>query len=202
MPKQLHAITPDTKNRDEIIKKIINIYDVVDYVHLRQKHWRAIDFEYVIEAIKTHDNNLAKLIINNRVDVALLNGIDRVHLPWHSFEPTKIKDYFPSLRYGASVHSMEMAQKQEKARCDYLIFGHIFPTDSKRNCSPQELDTLKNIVETVEVPVIAIGGISPDNVKSTLQTGANGIAIMSGIFNHKNCRQSALLYREKINQFI
>lgn len=198
---QLHAITPGVKSPEQIIEKILQIYEVVDYIHIREKSWRAKDYLNIIERVKQYDLSLRKIIINDRIDIALVSHITRVHLASHSIEPSQVKTHFPALQYGCSVHDLHTAVKKEKAGANYLIFGHIFSTNSKRNVPPRGLHQLKQIVQGVSVPVIAIGGMTPDNINSVLQAGAQGIAVMSGIFSTADSRASAQLYRRRIDNF-
>ena len=108
-----------------------------------------------------------------------LNARD-IHLPL-----TVLRDFPDYIRHkfkiiGVSVHSAEEAAEAEKLGADYLIAGHIFQTDCKRDLPPRGLEFLKNVCRSVSIPVYAIGGISPENADKIKSSGAAGACIMSG----------------------
>lgn len=196
----LHAISPGNETVTSFIDKALQVYDVVDFIHLRERHWTVSEYARVIEAIQAHDETLAKLIVNDRVDIATSHAIKRVHLPWHSHDPKIIQTHFPHLQYGCSVHDVKTAKLKEEAQADYVMYGHIFPTKSKTGLQARGIANLQEIVQALSIPVIAIGGITPDNIDTVMKAGANGAAVMSGIFVAENCREQALAYKEKINK--
>ncbi|RMA97294.1 thiamine phosphate synthase [Hydrogenothermus marinus] len=114
------------------------------------------------------------LFINDRVDVALLVEADGVHLPENSFPVSKIKTKFPHLIVGKSCHSIECAIKAQEEGADYIIFSPIFYVEGKGK--PQGIKKLKEVVERVNIPVYALGGINKSNINQVLDTGVYGIA--------------------------
>ena len=82
---------------------------------------------------------------------------------------------------GASCHSVDEAREAVSLGADYIIAGHIFATDCKRGLPGRGLDFLRNIVQSVDVPVYAIGGISPENAGAVIQAGASGVCVMSSL---------------------
>ena len=82
---------------------------------------------------------------------------------------------------GVSVHSVEEAIFAEKMGAGYVTAGHIFLTDCKKGLAARGLPFLKNVCESVGIPVYAIGGITPDHVDAGLGAGAAGFGVMSGI---------------------
>src|SRR5699024_112986 len=85
----------------------------------------------------------------------------------------------------------------EEAGADYLIYGHIFKTKSKIGKSPKGLNKLKEVINQTELPIIAIGGIKPNNVKEVFDVGADGIAVLSGILLAKNVKNQSYEYYKK-----
>jgi thiamine-phosphate pyrophosphorylase len=86
-----------------------------------------------------------------------------------------------SFRYlGASCHSVEDAVKAERLGCTYITAGHIFATDCKKGVPPRGLEFLKEVCESIDIPVYAIGGINSENMNLTIEAGAKGVCIMSG----------------------
>ena len=81
---------------------------------------------------------------------------------------------------GVSVHSVEQAVRAQQLGADFLIAGHIFPTDCKPGLPPRGLEFLGQVCRAVSVPVYAIGGITPENAPLAVKAGAAGVCIMSG----------------------
>lgn len=105
-------------------------------------------------------------------------SLSRIHLPL-SMLNKEITSEFKTV--GASIHSVEEAQIAERLGASYLIAGHIFPTDCKSGLAPRGLDFLKRVCRSVDIPVYAIGGITPENLPSVLDAGAAGACVMSGL---------------------
>ncbi|KIL52062.1 thiamine phosphate synthase [Jeotgalibacillus soli] len=158
------------------------VHKDVDYIHIREKNATAKELLNYIDSLLSLGVPAHKLIVNDRVDVAWTQTIG-VQLAYHSLNAEMVKDFFPSLLVGASVHSVEEAHIATSAGADYLLYGHIFPTNSKPNQTPRGLSALEQVVEASTVPIIAIGGILPWHVPLIQQTGAAGIALMSGVMN-------------------
>ncbi len=124
----------------------------------------------------------ARILVNDRLDVALAAHAGGVHLGGRSLPPQEAL----RLRQGleredflicVSCHSPEAAKEAERGGADYLFFGPVFATPSKAAYgAPQGLDRLSEACRAVTVPVLAIGGITPDNAAACLSAGASGIA--------------------------
>ncbi|MCD8510902.1 MAG: thiamine phosphate synthase [Bacillus sp. (in: Bacteria)] len=153
----------------------------VDYFHLREKTFTAQDLLEAVEVLKVQRIPTSKIIINDRVDVAAVSMTAGVQLAYHSLAVEAVKAHFPMLKVGKSVHSVEEAVDAEGAGADYLLYGHIFPTQSKPGLSPRGIGNLEKVARAVSIPVIAIGGIKPENAGQVMDAGAGGIAIMSGL---------------------
>lgn len=122
-----------------------------------------------------------------------------VQLASHSLSCTAVKTHFPHLKVGCSVHSLTESKEKEEAGADYLIYGHIFKTKSKIGKSPKGLNKLKEVINQTELPIIAIGGIKPNNVKEVFDVGADGIAVLSGILLAKNVKNQSYEYYKQVN---
>ncbi|MNQ99147.1 Regulatory protein TenI [compost metagenome] len=103
-------------------------------------------------------------------------------------------------RIGVSVHGADEAKCREKEGADYLLFGHIFATNSKQGAPPRGLDQLRQLVNHVNIPVIAIGGMTPEKVSSVLDTGAAGVAVMSGIWEAADPLGAVQAYYNELRQ--
>ena len=126
----------------------------------------------------------APLIINDRIDLALALGI-HVHLTEMSLPTRVARDLLPPNQLvGRSVHSFEGALEAEREGADYVLFGPIFDTPSKRGFGkPQGIDSLAYLSQTLRIPVVAVGGIGPTNVKEVLSAGASAWAAISAAWD-------------------
>jgi thiamine-phosphate pyrophosphorylase len=127
----------------------------------------------------------ALLIVNDRVDVALAVGADAVQRTAASLS---VRDMIAvadkRLHVGASVHAREEAIDAERQGADWVVFGPVYDTESKRAYGPpQGLARLEAVARAVGVPVIAIGGITPGRVAEVRAAGAAGVAVISAILD-------------------
>ena len=128
----------------------------------------------------------ALLIINNRVDIAMAVSADGIHLGRDDL-PVDVVRYIGGDEFliGVSVIDTKMAEQAEKDGADYLIAGAVFSTSMK------EVDVigsegLKNICNSVNLPVIGVGGINKHNLMGVLKAGTAGIAVITGLYGHKD----------------
>jgi thiamine-phosphate pyrophosphorylase len=125
----------------------------------------------------------AQLVVNDRVDVALAVGADAVQRTHISLTVHDIRAVAGArLRIGASVHSLDEALAAERAGADWVVFGPIYDTASKRQYgAPQGLERLAAVTRAVGIPVVAIGGITPARVGEVRGAGARGVGVISAI---------------------
>lgn len=122
------------------------------------------------------------LIINDRVDVALAIAADGVHLGQDDLPLEDARRLIGSDKIiGISTHNLQEAVAAERGGADYLGFGAIFPTETKRDSQLKGLVGLREIKTVIKIPVLAIGGISLDNVNQVREAGADGVAVVSAI---------------------
>jgi thiamine-phosphate pyrophosphorylase len=124
-----------------------------------------------------------RILVNDRLDVALATQADGVHLGENSFSPQEARRLVKSLHreknflVGISCHSLDAAKAAERGGADYLFFGPVFATPSKAAYgAPQGLERLAEVCRAVAIPVLAIGGITLENFSACLSASANGIA--------------------------
>jgi thiamine-phosphate pyrophosphorylase len=122
-------------------------------------------------------------IINDRVDVAIASHADGVHLGQDDFPiPLARKVLGGEAIIGGSAGSMEEARKCLLEGADYIGFGPVYATTSKEDAGPAAgLELLQQIVEAIPLPIIAIGGITADNVPPVIKAGAHGLAVISAV---------------------
>lgn len=112
-----------------------------------------------------------------------------------------MKEKFSYLHVGYSVHSLEEAIEAFKNGADSLVYGHVFPTDCKKDVPARGLEEISDIARSLSIPIIAIGGITPENTKDILASEVSGIAVMSGIVSSSNPYSKAKSYKESIRKW-
>lgn len=121
-----------------------------------------------------------RIIVNDRVDVALAGGVFGVQLGERSLPLDRVRRWVGTdLRLGRSVHDGQGARSASGA--DWLVFGHVFATASKPGLEPAGIEGLRRAIEATSRPVIAIGGITRGRVAAVLAQGASGVAVVSEV---------------------
>ncbi len=123
------------------------------------------------------------LIINDYADIALAVDADGVHLGQDDMSLRDARSIMGDRIIGISTHSVQEALEAERDGADYIGFGSVFPTTTKEVGTPKGVDGLRAVRIAVTIPVIAIGGIRPENVQSVFETGCAGIAVSSGLLD-------------------
>lgn len=185
---------------NELVNIVEQIHKDVDYIHLREKKWTANDYIQAIKMLNDRSISLQKIIVNDRVDIAYVMNCFGVQLPTHSIHLPLVKRYFKNLSIGCSVHSVDEAIEKRKLGAHYVLYGHIYETKSKENVSPRGIDALSRVVQAIDIPVIAIGGIKPENVEEVILAGAKGIAVLSGILLAKDPINEVKRYRKELDK--
>lgn len=131
-------------------------------------------------------------IVNDNVDIALAMDADGVHVGQSDMEALDVRAKLgPGKIVGVSAQTVEQALLAEKHGADYLGVGAVFPTGSKDDADDVSYDTLKAICQAVSIPVVAIGGISRDNVARLADSGVCGVAVISAIYGAPDIRAAA-----------
>lgn len=131
-------------------------------------------------------------IVNDNVDIALAMDADGVHVGQSDMEALDVRAKLgPGKIVGVSAQTVEQALLAEKHGADYLGVGAVFPTGSKDDADDVSYDTLKAICQAVSIPVVAIGGISRDNVARLADSGICGVAVISAIYGAPDIRAAA-----------
>jgi len=144
----------------------------------------------------------ALYFVDDRVDVALATNADGVQLGLEDMPISLARDIAPNLVIGASVYSLEEALHAEKEGADYLGAGSVFPTSTKKDVRVIGIEGLRRIVESVKIPVVAIGGINHENVKEVLKTGVDGVAVISAIMGAENVKKATEEMRRIVEEMI
>ena len=165
-----------------------------DVIQLRDKQRCGRDLVIIAREIRSSAKRCnALFIVNDRIDIALTSGADGVHLgrediPLHLARELAPKPFI----IGISVGSPKEAVDAEKEGADYLAVSPVFSTASKSDAGPG-LGTglVRQIREQVRIPVIAIGGIGPQNVSEVIAAGADGVAVISAVVSSADIAGSA-----------
>lgn len=123
------------------------------------------------------------LLVNDRIDVMMALNVDGVHLRSDSLPPSAVRKLIgPHRLIGVSTHSAEDVRCANQAGADYVVFGPIFDTPSKRSFGPPlGLEVLAEVCRRSSIPVFAIGGITCDRVHDVCRAGAHGVAVIGAL---------------------
>ena len=166
----------------------------VTCVQLREKNLDSDAFlEEAIEMRELCHSYGAMFIINDNVEIAVKSNADGVHVGQSDMQATEVRKLVgDDMIIGVSAHSVREALEAEKAGADYLGVGAAFATDTKSDANNISHETIKAICDTVNIPVVAIGGISKENISELKGTGVDGVALVSAIYSaddiEKECR--------------
>lgn len=171
-------------------------------VQLREKDCSSREFYELAKRVKkiTQRHNVP-LIINDRVDIALLAGADGVHLGQSDLPCDEVRKLAgENFIIGVSAATVEEAEKAENDGADYLGVGAMFPTATKTNTRPVTKETLKEIRKAVKIPFVIIGGIKKDNIGDFAGCGMNGAAVVSAVVAQKDICLAAKEMRSAIEK--
>ena len=159
-----------------------------EIIQLREKRSSPRDFYADAErAVEIARAAGVKIVINDRVDIAVALGADGVHLGQDDMPPGEARDILgPGTIIGFSTHSVAQAQVATELPVDYIAIGPIFTTDSKENAhAVVGLEGLFGVRKVVTgVPLVAIGGINIGNIASVFEAGADSAAMIDAIVSH------------------
>lgn len=190
----LYLVTDNSDN----VKKFLNTIEEgikggVSVVQIREKTATTLDFYNLALKVKeiTSKYNVP-LIINDRIDIALGIDADGVHVG-QSDMPCEIarKLMGPDKIVGISASTIDEAKKAQNDGADYIGTGSVYPTKTKDDAPKITKKDLKEIVESIDIPVVAIGGITLDNASELIDTGIAGLSVVSAIMSSDNPKDSA-----------
>lgn len=165
----------------------------VTFVQLREKGLaKDLFLEEAREIKKLCNAWKIPFVINDSVDIALAMDADGVHVGQSDMEAGDVREKLgPDKIIGVSAQTVEQAKLAEAHGADYLGVGAVFATGSKDDAVEVGPQTLRDICQAVSIPVIAIGGISKENVSQLTGSGICGIAVISAIFAQKNVKAAS-----------
>ena len=173
-------------------------------VQLREKKLDVDSF--VEEAVQVRDlchKYNVPLIINDNVEVALKSGADGVHVGIEDAPVAEIrKRVSADFIIGATCKTVEQAKIAEAAGADYMGVGAVFPSPTKTNAVRITNEQLREIIASVSIPAVAIGGISYDNVCEIKGSSVSGIAVVSAIFGAEDIKKAATLLKDRVKAVV
>ena len=193
---RLYAVTDRAWAADEDAF-LAQVEDAVDggatFVQLREKHLN--DEAFLAEAerfVALCRRKGAVSIINDNVDIALRTGADGVHVGQEDLAAGRVRQLLgPDKIIGVSAHTVEEALAAQAAGADYLGTGAAFVTGTKTDAKPISRETIRAICAAVDIPVVAIGGITRDNILELKGCGLDGVAVVSALFAQKDVKAAA-----------
>ncbi|MBQ6180897.1 MAG: thiamine phosphate synthase [Ruminococcus sp.] len=200
----LYAITDEKCTGDRDLARLVEeaILGGATCIQLREKN--ISDDELTEKALilkKVCNAHNVPLIINDNYETALRSGADGVHVgiedaPVREIRRIAGKDFI----IGATAKTVEQAKKAQAEGADYIGVGAVFPSPTKTNAIRITQEQLREICSSVDIPAVAIGGISLENVNEIGNCGQAGIAVVSAIFAADDVRSAAESLRKKLNK--
>ncbi len=202
---RLYLVTDRTRTKGRDLIEVVDaaLRGGVDAVQLREKDLSARELvELGLRLRQVCTRRGAKLLVNDRVDVALAVGADGVHLPAASFSPADARQLLgPNSIIGVSTHFKEEVEHAAANGVDFAVFGPIFDTESKRPYGmPHGIENLHDVCTSARVPVVAIGGIMLDNIAAVAKAGTSGVAVIGAILEAPEPAQASRELRRLCNR--
>lgn len=190
----LYLVTDKSDDVEKFLKTIEEaIKGGVSVVQIREKTAETLDFYNLALKVKeiTSKYNVP-LIINDRVDVALAIDADGVHVGQTDIPCDVTRKLIGENKIlGVSASTISEAQKAQEDGADYIGTGAVFPTATKDDAPSITKEDLKNVVDSIDIPVVAIGGITLENASELNDTGIAGLSVVSAIMSADNPKKAS-----------
>ena len=181
-----------TKSGDAAATVAASLDGGVGMVQLREKDMPPFELLRLARRLRLVTRGRALLVVNDRVDVAMLSGADGVQLGETALDVADVRKLVgPDMLIGRSVHSEVGAVDAECQGADFLVLGTVFETASHPDGRVGGLDLVREVTEAVGIPVLGIGGITPANAASVMEAGAGGAAVITAITMSDDPRTAA-----------
>lgn len=203
---QLYAITDrhwlNGRSLYEVVKESLD--GGVTFLQLREKQ---LDEDHFLEEAKKLQGLCSEynvpFIINDNVEIALAINADGVHIGQSDMEMKEAREKLgPDKIIGVSAHTKEEALLAQAQGADYLGVGAVFPTSSKDDAESVSYETLKEICDVVSIPVVAIGGITRENLHQLSGSGISGISVISAIYAQPDIKEAARELKQCVQEIL
>ncbi len=193
------SVTAKPLCKDDFLQRIRKISDSeVQYIILREKYLSEREYYSLAkEVLSVCDKE--KLIIHNFIGTAESLGIKKIHLPFSAFKELNGRRNFDIV--GTSVHSVDDAAFAQENGADYITAGNIYETDCKKGLKGKGVNFLRNVCESVDIPVYAIGGINADTAggfNAVTEKNFAGVCVMSLLMQCENIDNEVLKLQSKL----
>lgn len=192
---RLYVITDRTWIKESSLEEQVEeaLKGGATFLQLREK--QLSDDEFLEQAKKIKyitDKYKIPLVINDNVEIAIKSDADGVHIGQKDMNASKVRTLIGDDKIiGVSANTVETAILAQKQGADYIGVGAAFKTSTKKDASTISLETIKNICNSVDIPVVAIGGINEENALNLKNSGIDGICCISAIFSKENIYEAA-----------
>jgi thiamine-phosphate pyrophosphorylase len=168
----------------------------VKAVQLREKDLSAREIVNIAKQIQKFPT---KLFINDRADIVYSLHVSGLHIPEQGFPAQEARKIIGDQIIGKSAHSLETALRAEREGADFITFGPIYDTPSKRQYGiPLGIKNLREITKQISIPAFAIGGINPQRAKECLDAGAYGVAVISDLLCAADPKPQVAKYQQSL----
>lgn len=203
MIPRLHVVTDDeVLARKDFRARALEILEAGGPIvlHLRGPHATGRRLVELAGALRDPAATFgAKLLVNDRVDVALCLGLDGAHLGHRSLPPAQARGLLgPDRLVGASVHGVKEAVEAARGGADFLFVGALWATPSHPDAKPAGPRLIRDVGATVSVPLLGIGGVTPERVPAILEAGGHGAAVISGVWNAPSSGDAVQAYLQAL----
>lgn len=184
----LYLVTNKVDNKEKFLRTVEEaIEGGVTLVQLREKEETTLNFYKIAKDLKeiTRKYNIP-LIINDRIDIALAIDADGVHIGQEDLPGDLARNIIGDKILGISASTIEEAVKAEEDGADYIGVGAVFPTSTKKDADTISKNKLKEVVDSVSIPSVAIGGITINNALELKNTNIAGFSVVSAIMESDN----------------
>ncbi|MDN5341983.1 MAG: thiamine-phosphate pyrophosphorylase [Oceanotoga sp.] len=174
--------------RESVLKAVKSGATCVQYRAKNTDTKQMIEVAKDLKKICNHHN--VPLIINDRLDIALAIQADGIHIGQDDMPIEIVKKYASNMIIGVSASNIEQALIAEKKGADYIGAGAIFSTQTKKDANYMGIESLKDLMKKIKIPVAAIGGINLKNIKKVLKTNIDGVCIISALLCSKDIEKT------------
>ena len=200
----LYAVTDRTWVEDTTLMDQVKeaLEGGITFLQLREKHLSKEEFIKEAREMKELSKEYkVPFVINDNIEVALAVDADGVHIGQDDMSVEEARKLLGEDKIiGVSAHNVEEAIKAQKGGADYLGVGAVCATSTKKDANVVSKEEIKKICHTVEIPVVAIGGIKKEKIKTLEGTDVDGVAVVSAIFAAKDIKKDTKQLRSLVEE--